>query len=68
MTYRSDNCVSNSYLIGSSEEWKLCLQESVDLAKSEFLAGHRLDGHHYEGDVAVGGLLLPPGTYKMKDS
>ena len=32
----------------------------VDLRECEFLAGDGLDGHHDEGDVAVGRLLLPP--------
>ena len=47
-------------LVGSSEERELLLEELVDLGQSELLAGDGLDGHHYEGDVAVWRLLLPP--------
>ena len=47
-------------LVGSSEERELLLEELVDLGQSELLAGDGLDGHHDEGDVAVGRLLLPP--------
>ena len=47
-------------LVRSSKEGELLLKELIDLREGELLAGDGLDGHHYEGDVAVGRLLLPP--------
>ena len=53
------------YLIRSSEEWKLCLQEPVDLTQGQLLAWDRLDCHHDECDVTVRRFFLPPCTWKQ---
>lgn len=49
-------------LVGSSEEGESLLEEGVDLREGESLARTGLNGHHYEGNVRVGWLLLPPGS------
>ena len=51
-----------AYLIGSPEEGELGLQVLVDLVESQLFAGHGLDGHHDQGDVAVRRLLLTAGA------
>ena len=51
-----------SYLVGSPEEGKLGLQVLVDLVECELLAGHGLNGHDDEGDVAIRRLLLAAGA------
>ena len=56
------------HLVGAAEEGELLLEELVDLGEGELLAGHALDGHHDEGDVAVGRLLLPPHSWNDSDN
>jgi hypothetical protein len=51
-----------SYLVSSSEEREFGLKESIDFTQCQFLAWHRLDGHHDQGDVTVGWLFLSSGT------
>lgn len=36
-----------TYLVSSSEEREFGLKESINFTQSQFLAGYRLNGHHY---------------------
>lgn len=49
-------------LVGAAEEGEARLQELIDLAERQALAGRALDGHDDERDVRVGRLLGSPKT------
>ena len=41
------------------------LKKLVDFGQCQFLAGDRLDCHDYQGNVAVGWLLLSADTWEQ---
>lgn len=49
-------------LIGSPEEWEALLEELVDFAQRQPLAGRALDGHDDQCDVGIRRFLLSPDS------